>query len=397
MLTKTKETHYSELGKYWLLEKDFVYLNHGAFGACPSPVLEKQQHYRDMLEHYPIRFMIKELGDLFNNSKQTLADFIGVKNSDLAFVTNATQGVNTVFKSLKFQPGDEILITNKIYPACRNVVNFICSYSGARVVEVGIDIPVNSEDEIIERIVSATTTKTRLALIDHVTFQTSVIIPVKKIIRALEEKGIDTIVDGAHAPGAIPIRVEDTGAAYYTGNCHKWLCAPKGAGFLYVRDDKQKDITPLSISHTAGPDSTFEEKFFWTGTYDPSPVICVGDSIRFMGSLFDGGWTELMTRNRQLALTARKLISEKAGLQLLCPDEFVGTLASFRLPDAKNPKAMLWYEVEELQGRLNNEFGIEVPVMYWPQMPHRLLRISAQVYNSLEQYEYLAEALNSLI
>jgi isopenicillin-N epimerase len=396
MALNTNSNHASDLAKYWLLDKDAFYLNHGAFGACPVPILEKQQEYRNMLESHPIRFMLREMDDLIYHSKTKLAVFTGVKQRDIAFVTNATQGVNTVLKSLTFKKGDEILITNHIYPACRNTVNYIAKKTGAVVVEAMIDFPVMSEDYILEQLLYHVTPKTKIALIDHITSPTGIIMPVAEIVAELDKKGIDTIVDGAHALGNIPLKIEEFGAAYYTGNCHKWLCAPKGAAFLYARSDKKRQIDPLTISLCAGDDKSFEQKFYWTGTHDPTPFICIADAIEFMGTLYPGGWDELMTHNHQLAVDVRKMICDRLGIPLPSPDYMLASMAAFPVKDTDNPVAACFNAVDELQEKLYKNHNIEVPVNYWPSPPKRMIRISCQAYNSMKQYEVMMDALAEL-
>jgi isopenicillin-N epimerase len=392
----TYPNYASALAKHWLLEKDAFYLNHGAFGACPVPVLEKQQQYRNMLESHPIRFMIREMDELIYRSKRKIAFFTGVKERDLAFVTNATQGVNTVLKSLTFNKGDEILITNHIYPACRNTVNHIAKKTGAKIVEAIIDFPIISDDYILEQLLLYVTPKTKIALIDHITSPTGIIMPVTEIVSELDKKGIDTIVNGAHALGNIPLKIEELGAAYYTGNCHKWLCAPKGAAFLYARSDKKRQIDPLTISLCAGDDKSFEQKFYWTGTHDPTPYICIADAIEFMGTLFPGGWDELMSHNHQMAVDARNLICNKLGIPEPCPDYMLASMASFPVKDTDHPVAACFSAIDDLQEKLFNNYHIEVPVSYWPSPPRRMVRISCQAYNSLKQFEVLADALKEL-
>jgi isopenicillin-N epimerase len=392
----TNPNHASDLAKYWLLDKEALYLNHGAFGACPIPILEKQQEYRNMLESHPIRFMIREMDELIFKAKRKLAVFTGVKERDIAFVTNATQGVNTVFKSLSFKKGDEILITNHIYPACRNTVNYIAKRTGAKVVEAKIDFPVISDDYILEQLMYHVTPKTRIVLIDHITSPTGIIMPVAEIVNELDKKGIDTLVDGAHALGNIPLKIEEFGAAYYTGNCHKWLCAPKGAAFLYARSDKKRMIDPLTISLCAGDDKSFEQKFYWTGTHDPTPFICVADAIEFMSTLFPGGWEELMNHNHQLAVDARKMICDRLSIPLPSPDYMLASMAAFPVKDTDNPVAACFNAVDDLQEKLYRNYNIEVPVNYWPSPPKRMIRISCQVYNTMKQYEVLMDALADL-
>lgn len=276
----------SEFAKHWLLEADKLYLNHGAFGACPIPVLEKQRQYRDMMERHPLRFILRELDDYLIKSKNKLAGFVGCDSDDMAFVTNATQGVNTIFRSLKFKPGDEIIITDHIYPACRNIVNFIAADSGAVLKEAKIKFPPACDDDFLKPLLDLVTKKTKILLVDHISSSTALVFPVEKIVMEFEKLGIDTLIDGAHAPGSTDLDIRKINPAYYTGNCHKWLCAPKGAAFLYVRKDRQQEITPLSISHVSGRDKMFHERFHWTGTQDPTAAMCVSDAIDFMGSLF---------------------------------------------------------------------------------------------------------------
>jgi isopenicillin-N epimerase len=386
----------SELSKHWLLDKEAYYLNHGAFGACPLPVLQKQQEYRNMLESHPLRFMLREMDDLIFRSKRKLAIFTGVKEKDIAFVTNATQGINTVFKSLNFKKGDEILITNHIYPACRNTVNYIAKKTGAVIVEAIIDFPVISEDYILEQLLYYVTPKTKIALIDHITSPTGIIMPVAEIVSELDKKGIDTIVDGAHALGNIPLKIEEFGAAYYTGNCHKWLCAPKGSAFLYARSDKKRQIDPLTISLCAGDDKSFEQKFYWTGTHDPTPYICIADAIEFMGTIYPGGWDELMLNNHQMAVDARKMICDRLEIPLPSPDYMIASMATFPVKDTDNPAAACFNAIDDLQEKLYKNYNIEVPVSYWPSPPKRTLRISCQAYNTLKQYEVLLDALTEI-
>lgn len=383
---------------HWLLDPEIVFLNHGSYGACPRPVLDVQTEWRARLEREPLQFLGRELESHLDASRETLAQFVGAEVEDLVFVPNATTGVNSVLRSLHFQPGDELLVTNQEYNACRNAINFVAERSGARVVVADIPFPLSTADEIISPILNHLTSRTRLVLIDHVISQTGLVLPVAELVAKLSARGVDTLIDGAHAPGMISLSITKIAAAYYSGNCHKWLCAPKGAGFLYVRRDKQKLIRPLTISHGANSARTDRSRFLiefgWMGTGDPSAFLSVPEAIRFMGSLLPGGWPEVMSRNRALALAARKLLCSALKISEPCPDEFVGTLASMPLPDAPaNAWPRLPWNEYPLQNRLLTKHRIEVPVMPWPAPPKRLLRISAQLYNSLPQYELLAKAL----
>jgi isopenicillin-N epimerase len=382
----------------WLLDRDVVFLNHGSFGACPRRVLEVQTGWRARLERQPLQFLVREVEPLLDSARAVLAEFVGARPDDLVFVPNATHGVNTVLRSLEFQPGDELLVTNHEYNACRNALDFVAQRSGARVVVAPIPFPVRGAEEIIAAVLARATPRTRLALLDHVTSQTGLVLPLAELVGELNRRGVDTLVDGAHAPGMVPLNLGALGAAYYTGNCHKWLCAPKGAALLHVRPDRQDRIRPLTISHGANSGrkdrSRFLLEFGWQGTFDPATYLCVPEAIHFLGSLLPGGWPQIMAANRALALAARKVLYQRLEIPEPCPAEIVGSLASVPIPDA-GPEALPGERFNEypLQDALRTEHRIEVPIISWPAPPHRLLRISAQLYNSLPQYEALAEAL----
>lgn len=390
----------SDYSKYWLLDPDIIFLNHGSFGACPSPVLEKQAFYRELLEKEPVRFFMRQYEDLYFNALRVLAEFISADVHNIAFVPNVTTAVNAVLRSLQFDPGDELLTTNHVYPACKNILDFIAQQTGAEVIYAEFNFPIKSSGVIADAILSKVTSRTRIALIDHITSPTGLILPIEKIVSELSNLEVDTIVDGAHAVGSIPLNVESIGAAYYTANCHKWLCAPKGSAFLYVRPDKQELIHPAIISHPhvshpSNPHTRFESEFYWTGTADFSAYLCVPEAIDFMGSLISGGWKELMKRNHNLALQAGKMISRSLNMAPPCPENMISSLCSFPLPDGESEGPLPHNYIDALQNQLYSEFNIEVPVYFWPSPPKRLLRISTQIYNSIEQYGRLAQALKS--
>jgi isopenicillin-N epimerase len=387
----------------WGLDPAVIMLNHGGFGACPRPVLQLQQRLRAELEGDPTSFFEHRMQPLLDASREVLAQQIGADPIDVAFVSNATAGVNSVLRSRPFQPGDEILVTDHGYNACRNVAEFVASRSGARVMVSTIPVPLDSPEQIIAAVIARTTARTRLVLIDHVTSPTAVVFPIEPIVRELDRRGIDTLVDGAHAPGMVPLSVTRLGAAYYAGNCHKWLCAPKGAGFLYVRRDKQPAIQPSVISHgyntpRAGR-SQLHTAFDWQGTQDPTAWLCVGEAIRFLLGLLDGGIDELARRNHRLAIAARHLLCARLGLKPTCDEALIGSTAAFFLPEDR-PAAKQELppgSAHPWHGELRQRFGIQVPVYYWPSPPHKVLRISTQAYNSLGQYERLCEALATLL
>ena len=380
----------------WPLERGVIFLNHGSFGACPAEVLRQQAALRDEMEAEPVRFLSRELDDRLAGARQALAAFVGADADDLAFVANATGGVNAVLRSLRFSPGDELLTTDHAYNACRNALDFAASRAGARVLVAMIPFPLAAPEEVVEAVLAHVTPRTRLALLDHITSPTGLVLPIERLVAALAGRGVEVLVDGAHAPGMVPLDLGVLGAAYYSGNCHKWLCAPKGSAFLWVRRDRQPDIRPLAISHGASATrpgrSRFRLEFDWTGTDDPTAWLTVPRAIEYLGSLLPGGWPELMARNRALALEARRLLCAAVGSAPPCPDEMVGALASIILPDGPTTE-IGWRRPDPLQRRLYDGWGIEVPVMSWPAAPRRLMRISAQLYNGPADFERLAGAL----
>ncbi len=380
----------------WPLERGVAFLNHGSYGACPSEVLRHQAALRADMEAEPVRFLGRELEDRLDAAREALAAFVGADPDDLAFITNATSGVNAVLRSLTFSAGDELLTTDHAYAACRNTLDYVANRSGARVNVAVVPFPVASPDAVVDAVIERVTPRTRLALLDHITSPTGIILPIERMVAELARRGVETLVDGAHAPGMVAVDLRALGAAYYSANCHKWICAPKGSAFLWVRRDRQADIHPLTISHGATGvrpgRSRFRLEFDWTGTQDPTAWLTVPKAIDYMGSLLPGGWPALMARNRALALAARELLCAAAGSPPPSPDDMIGSLASVILPDGARTETG-WRVRDPIQGRLFDDWGIELPIMRWPAPPRRLLRISVQLYNAPEQYVRLAEAL----
>jgi isopenicillin-N epimerase len=383
------------------LDPEVVFLNHGSFGACPRAVLAHQQALRERLEAEPVRFMIRELPPLLESARASVAAFVGADPQDLVFVPNATTGVNTVLRSVELAPGDELLVTDHAYGACRNALDAVAEARGARVVCARVPFPLTSPAQVRDAVLAAVGPRTRLALIDHVTSPTALVLPVAELVAALSERGVDTLVDGAHAPGVVPLDLSSLGAAYYVANGHKWLCAPKGAGFLHVRRDRQRGLRPLVISHGAGAPagerSRMQQEFGWTGTDDPTAVLCLPVAIDLLGSLLAGGWPALRARNHELALAARDRLCDALGCAPPAPDAMLGAMASLPLPDGDGLSPVPPFGIDSLQESLWREHRIEVPVMSWPRAPRRVLRVSAQLYNEPEQYERLGRALGGLL
>jgi isopenicillin-N epimerase len=385
---------------HWLLDPAITFLNHGSFGATPRPVLARQDEMRRRLEEEPVRFMVRELEPLLDAARAEVAGFVGADPADIAFVPNATAGVNAVLRSLDLDKHDEIIVTNHEYNASRNSVDYAAGLAGATVVPLDIPFPIDSSDMVVECVLAAVTERTRLLLIDHITSQTALIFPIERIVAALNARGIDTLVDGAHAPGMLPLDLRALGAAFYTGNLHKWVCAPKGTAFLYVRANRRYEIHPAIISHglnsTRRDRSRYHIEFDWTGTFDPTAWLAVPEALRFIGSLVPGGWPEVMWRNNELALRGRDILCERLGIPKPAPDAMLGSMAAIPLPDGELTTAPALYG-DPLQDKLLEQFAIEVPVVPWPQPPRRVLRISAHLYNEVSEYEKLGDALALLL
>lgn len=378
----------------FLLAPGLAYLNHGSFGACPRDVLRAQARLRARMERNPTRFLGRDLPQLLEAARREVAAFVGARPGNLVFVRNATTGVNAVLRSLKFRRGDELLLTDHAYPACRNAATHVARLTGAKIRQARIPFPLRHPEQALEAIMAAAGPRTRLALVDHVTSPTALVLPIADIVRALADVGIETLVDGAHAPGMLDLRLEDLGAAYYTGNLHKWCCAPKGAAFLWVREDRQTEIAPAVISLGYGrPENPFRGAFDWTGTDDPTPWLAAPLAIRWVAALTPGGWPEVRRHCRDLARVGARLLAGTLHQEAAVPDTLLGCMAALPLPDGTAVSPTPATEIDPLQSRLYRHDRIEVPVIPWPAPPKRVVRISAMVYNRSADYVRLASAL----
>jgi isopenicillin-N epimerase len=381
------------LEKHWLLDPAITHLNHGSFGACPRKIFELHSEWRLRMERDPLDFLWRHLDGPLDASRARVAELLRAPVEELAFVPNATSAVNAVLRSLEFAPGDELLTTSHGYNACVNVMREVARTSGAKVVIAPVPFPISSQREIVDAVLAHVTPRTKLALIDHITSPTAIIFPVAEIVAALNERGVDTLVDGAHAPGMIPLDLPAIGAAYYTGNLHKWICAPRGTAFLYAREDRQEGLQPPTISHgtnTRRPDrSAFHDRFDWQGTLDVTGWLCAGDAARWCANLLPGGHEELMRRNHDLAISARRLLCERLGIEAPCPEDMLGSMATLQLPTGFPHREPERFDPD--QTWLLEEHRFEVPFMRWDG--RRWFRVCSHAYNDLEDYAHLAEAL----
>jgi isopenicillin-N epimerase len=385
----------------WDFDPGITYLTHGTYGACPRPVLAAQQALVAELEADPIRFLTREFEDRLDAAREEVAAFLHADPAGLVVVPNATTGVATMVESLRLRPGDELLTNVHEYNATLNALASVAERAKARVVRVSIPLPIRHPEQVVEAILSGVTPRTRLALISHVTSPSGLVFPIETIVRELDRLGVDTLVDAAHAPGMVPVDLRALGAAYWTGNGHKWLCGPKGAGVLHVREDRRSGVLPLVTSHGRNdPRSdrpTLWKEFDWQGTGNPTAFLALPEALRVIGGLQPGGWPAHMAANRELVLAGRNLLVEALGLEPIAPDSMVGAMAAIALPIAADEAA-----TEALTRSLATDERIEVPVGPFPVRAardpgaapsHALLRISAQRYNELDDYAPLAEAL----
>ncbi len=377
----------------WLHEEGLTFLNHGSFGSTPRPVLELQAALRAALEGDPVRFLRDEYQGRLDAARAALAPRLGADPLGLAFVPNPTFGVNSILASLELAPGDEIVVTSHGYNACNNAARRWADRAGAAVVVADVPFPLHDPAEVTGAIVGVMSARTRLVVADHVTSPTGLVLPIDDIVREARRRGALTLVDGAHAPGMLQVDVSRLGADYYVGAFHKWVCAPKGASFLYTAEDRRATTRPVVTSHGANAPldggSRYHVEFDWTGTHDPTPILCAPRAYEFLDTLHPEGLSGVMRDNRALALRARDLLCDALGVPAPCPDSMIGSLAAVPLPDSTSAGAF-----DPLQTALRSRHAIQVPIVPFPAPPRRLVRVAAQVYNSVEQYERLARALD---
>jgi isopenicillin-N epimerase len=381
----------------WALDPEVVFLNHGSLGSCPRPVLEDQQQWRSKLEASPVQFMLRELNERLATVRSTLAARLGADPADIALLTNATAGVNTVLRSIDLGPGDDILLTTHEYNACSNAVEYAAHRSGATVTRAVVPFPLSEPDDVLNSVLDAVGPRTKIALVSHLTSATAVVFPIRELVQELQGRGIDVIVDGAHAPGQLDLDIEAVGAAYYAGNCHKWLCCPKGTGFLHVRKDRQERIHPLVISHGSNDPRTeiplFRREFDWQGTYDPTPFLSIPAAIETLDGLDRGGISGLRTRNHTLALQARDMLCDVLDVAAPVPDSMMGAMTTVPIDHL----FLDGHAREALFLSLRDTYRIEVPIMGCrldlDGPPRWVLRVSCQAYNEPDDIDALRLAL----
>jgi isopenicillin-N epimerase len=384
----------------WALDPDIAFLNHGSYGASLLEVLAEQRRLQDRMEANPVQFLFLELPGLMASARMQSAEFIGANPDGYAFVTNATTGTNTLLRSVPLEAGDEILLTDHGYEACNLAAEHIAARRGASVVFARLPVPASDPAEIRTAILDAVTPRTRVAVIDHITSPTSLVLPVDEIVSDLAERGIGTIVDGAHAPGQVDLDVERIGALGYTANWHKWTCAPKGAGFLWAAEEWREDVRPLVISHGAGhrgeDGQRFRATFDWTGTADPTAYLAVPTAIDVLGGMLDGGWPAVRDHNRRIALQMRERLVEAFDLVAAGSPALTGSMASFVIPERWRPSGRPGEAAGSFIRRLNDEHGVVVGAAARRGTEEIYFRVSAHLHTPEDAVERLVTVLQNL-
>ncbi|NDJ61579.1 MAG: aminotransferase class V-fold PLP-dependent enzyme [Chloroflexi bacterium] len=369
----------------FLLDPEVVFLNHGSFGACPQPVFDSYQAWQRELEWQPVEFIGRRLDGLLDAARAELAAYVNATVEDLIFVTNATQGVNLAARAVDLAPGDEILTTDQEYGACERAWAYVCEQTGAKYIKQHQPLPVTTAAAWVEVFWAGVTPRTKVIYLSHITSPTALILPVDMICQRAREAGIITIVDGAHAPGHVPLDLKQLDADFYTGNCHKWLSAPKGSGFLVVRPEHHAKITPLVISWGWTDDRTLVSANQYQGTRDPAAFLAVPDAIRFQR---DHDWDTVRAACHDLASETRQRIAALTGLPDLAPDSPAWYMQMFTAP-------LPPCDPDVVKRRLYDEFQVEVPIIPWNDAQH--IRVSIQAYNTHEDADRLITALEKVL
>lgn len=371
----------------FLLNPKVVFLNHGSFGACPKPVFAEYQRWQQELERQPVEFLGRRSEGLLDAARAKLAEYVHVDVGNLVFVPNATSGLNVVARSLPLNPGDEILTTDHEYGALNYTWEHVCQKTGARYIHQEIPLPVTTPEEFVETFWAGVTPRTRVIFMSHITSPTALIFPVAEMCRRARQAGIMTIVDGAHAPGQIPLDLTALDVDVYSGNCHKWLCSPKGSAFLYVRPEHQAWVESVIISWGWGEDQTFISRNQRQGTRDIAAYLSVPAAIDYLNA---HDWAARRQECHALLQDAGQRLAELYDLEPNWPQnggyDWYAQMAAIPIPPS---------DQAEIKRRLYDDYHIEVPLTGWHD--RQMVRISVQAYNTQSDIDALIHALTELV
>ncbi len=367
----------------WTLDPGLAYLNHGGFGAAPEPVLAAQRHWLAAMERNPVGLLVRQLPEQLDSVRNRVAQFLRADPAGLVFVDNATTGVQTVIASFRLAAGDEVLTTDHAYPAVMAQLRRAVGTAGAELRVAPVPLPAVSRAAVAEAVLSRLSARTRLVVIDHVASCSGLAFPVGQIVGHCRERGVPVLIDGAHAAGMLPVDLAELGADFWVGNMHKWVCAPKASAVLYAAPRWRDTLRPLVASH--GMADGYQPAFDWTGTRDPSAMLAIPAALDFFG---EAGWREVRQHNDDLARSGAALVAERIGTAFPACDELAGSMRLVPLPAPLAESG-----ARGLETLLLENHGVVVPATYhggW-----RWLRVSAQLYNTLTDYERLADALRA--
>lgn len=371
-------------------------LNNGSYGLTPEIVRDAQRELRARMEADPVRFFKADLEIYSDDTRRAIASFTNTQPENIALVPNGTFAVATVLNNLKLAPGDEILVTDHEYMATFNELGKVCRASGARVVVAKVPFPEVTPERVIDSVVGAMTDRTRVVMLSHIASASSIILPVKAIVEAARYRGIDTFLDGAHTPGQLDLDIGDLDPTWYAASCHKWLMCPKGTGFISTSPNRKAGFKPMVLScrvhETRDERAPYLCDFDYTGTNDYTGNLVIPVAIEHMGTQLPGGWDMLRTRNHDLVIEGARAVCDAIGVEQRVPESMIGSMVSIPLPGVCEPSDLLG---EGLWDRLYLNHGLQVPVWDLPGVCQRMIRISAQLYNTIEDYERLGEALRA--
>ncbi|KKC32276.1 aminotransferase class V-fold PLP-dependent enzyme [Devosia psychrophila] len=384
------------LARQFLIREDVVFLNHGSFGACPRPVFAKYQEWQLELEGQPVEFLGRRLTDLLREPRIALAAELGTTQDNIVGLTNATTGLNIVAQSLDLKPGDQILTTDHEYSALEKTWAYVCRKTGAEIVVVKVPLPLLTEAQFTDTIITGMTDRTKVLFLSHITSPTALLFPIERSIAEARKRGIWSVIDGAHTPGHIKLDLDALGADFYAGNCHKWMMSPKGSAFLHARPEVQGLLNPLVISHGwtaeskqpgargAFGNSPFIDEIEIQGTRDPAPWLTVTAALDYRR---DNDWDSVQAHCQALAQDTARRLGELTGLAPISAPEFCAPqMVAMPIPDC---------DTDQLKLDLYDKYSIEIPVFKWQDTC--ICRLSVQGYNSKPQMDLLLEALTDLL